>query len=477
VYKDFLYTDEPYFTPAQVERYRERVVRIFSFSKAYAMTGWRVGYLHTARGLATEILKVHDALVTCAPVISQHAAVAALEYGAEAVAGFRAVYRRRRDLTLEHLDRLSHIFDYQKPNGAYFVFPRVKDTVPLSGDSRLLALDLLEKARVAVVPGIAFGPTGESHLRMSFGREEAEIEEAFSRMRSYFQPPRQRPRAADSPGAGYPLASAPAGQGQRAHPTAAVPPTRLRRRARGLAVAYLSLLARIYLRRKSPTVVAIAGNRGKTVCKRTVTDLLRRNFVTRANPRSYNTEIGLPLAVLGLEINPRRLRHIAGTLLAATWRTFFHRDPLELLVLEMGTRQRGDMAGLLRTVRPAWAIITNLTPDEGGEPGEMAVLQDEMALLARRLPPSRLIVGGDDALLRPLLAEAGGGALTIGRARLRPAGRGYLFSGEERGYAIGGELVGASALFAVQAAVVLGEKLGMGHDVVQAFLNEASGSQ
>jgi aspartate/methionine/tyrosine aminotransferase len=73
---------------------------------------------------------------------------------------FRRAYLRRRDLMLTRLDRLSHVFDYQKPNGAYFVFPRIKDTVPLAHDSRALALDLLERAGVAVVPGSAFGPTG-----------------------------------------------------------------------------------------------------------------------------------------------------------------------------------------------------------------------------------------------------------------------------------------------------------------------------
>ena len=77
-YKDFVYSPEPYFSPAQVSAVRHRVVRVFTFSKAYGMTGWRVGYLHTAAPYAREILKVHDALVTCAPVVSQYAAMAAL---------------------------------------------------------------------------------------------------------------------------------------------------------------------------------------------------------------------------------------------------------------------------------------------------------------------------------------------------------------------------------------------------------------
>ncbi|MCZ6842624.1 MAG: aminotransferase class I/II-fold pyridoxal phosphate-dependent enzyme [SAR324 cluster bacterium] len=459
VYKDFIFNEEPYFSPAQVEAFRERVVRIYSLSKAYAMTGWRVGYLHSSREAVAEILKVHDALVTCAPVISQHAAVAALAYGGEAIAEFKAAYRRRRDLTLQHLDELSHIFDYQKPNGAYFVFPRVKDPVPFSADSRRLALDMLERARVAVVPGSAFGPTGESHLRMSFGREEGDIEEAFRRMRGYF--------GRDGSGAVYPF---PAAQ-------AAPRPRRgvFRRRTRGLAIGYLSLLARFYLWRRKPRVVAIAGNRGKTVFKRTLTGLLERRYAVRANPRSYNTEIGLPLAVLGLEIDPRDWKAVLGTLTAATLRALFSREPLEMLVLEFGARQRGDMAELLRTAKPDWAIVTNLTLDSEDDPGELAVIQEEVAGLCRAVPPGRLLLSGDDGLLVPLAAERDPPPLTFSGSRLRQVPGGYQFKGEKDSYMLGGELVGASALYAVEAALLLGEALGMQREALDAFLREYTG--
>jgi aminotransferase len=175
-YKDFVYTREPYFSPAQLPAARSRVVRVFTFSKAYGMTGWRIGYLHADAHLVREILKVHDALVTCAPVVSQYAALAALEYGQTHIATFRHAFKERRDRTLEYLDALSHIFDYQKPEGAYFVFPRVKDTVRWARDSSRLAADILEKAKVALVPGIAFGPSGEAHLRLNFGREPSDID-------------------------------------------------------------------------------------------------------------------------------------------------------------------------------------------------------------------------------------------------------------------------------------------------------------
>ena len=469
VYKDFLFNDEPYFSPAQLEAFRERVVRIFSLSKAYAMTGWRVGYLHSDRKVVDEILKVHDALVTCAPVISQHAAVAALAEGGEAVREFKAAYRSRRDLMLQHLDELSHIFDYQQPNGAYFVFPRVKDPVPFSADSRRLALDLLERARVAVVPGSAFGPTGESHLRMSFGREEADIEEAFRRMGAYFGRGAGGHAASAAVVPFPPSQAAARADGGRAGGA-------LRRRTRGLAVRYLSLLARIYLWRRRPRVVAIAGNRGKTVFKRTLAGLLSRRYAVRANPRSYNTEIGLPLAVLGLEINPRDWKAVLRTMLHATARALFHREPLELLVLELGTRRRGDMAGLLRTARPDWAIVTNLGMEHEAAPEELAAMQEEMAYLIGEVPPGRLLLSGDDELLAPLAAKRQAPPLTFGRARLNSRGKGHLFRGETGSYVIGGELAGTSALYAVQAAVLLGEALGMEREELEAFLREVSGA-
>ena len=469
VYKDFLYTDEPYFSPAQVEAQRDRVVRIFSFSKAYAMTGWRVGYLHTSRRLATEILKVHDSLVTCAPVISQYAALAALEFGGDAVAEFHSAFRRRRDLTLEALDGLSHVFDYQKPNGAYFVFPRVKDTVRFSEDSRKLAMDLLEHAKVALVPGVAFGPTGESHLRISFGREEEDIEEAFQRMRAYFE----RPEVG--------LVSSHKASSFSTHPSTSIniPDTQPRRGARGFArkwaIGYLNLLARIYLLRRKPQVVAIAGNRGKTVVKRILLGLLERQFTARANPRSYNTEIGLPLAILGLEINPKDWRHVAKTLLSATQRALFPGRKLELLVLELGTRQPGDMATLLRTVHPDWAIITPIAGEGGQEPADPAVLQEELALLANYLPGDRVLIHAEDELLKTVADQFQPAPMNYGESQLKSILGGYTLTSAKGAYQLGKELVGSSSLGAVYASVLLGEKLDMNIETLTTYLHDIAG--
>jgi len=198
VYKDFVFTDSAdIFSLAELPELRKKIIRLFSFSKAYAMTGWRVGYLHSDESIVAEILKVHDLMVTCAPVISQYAAMGALEMGEGDIKEFREKYLKRRDLICSRLDKLKHIFSYIKPNSAYYVFPRLRPALlDFSGqarqddndvDSWQFALNLLDKIQVAVVPGVAFGPNGEGHVRMSFGRSEEDINRAFDRMDKYFK--------------------------------------------------------------------------------------------------------------------------------------------------------------------------------------------------------------------------------------------------------------------------------------------------
>ena len=184
VYKNFIYgSEEKMFSLAELPEMRKFVIRIFSFSKAYAMTGWRVGFIHSDESIVSEILKVHDALVTCAPVISQYAALGALEMGERDVLHFKQQYQERRDLICSRLNKLNNFLHYIKPNSAYFVFPKVIN----HNDSFAFALELLDKIQVAVVPGVAFGPNGEGHIRLSFGRTEAQINGAFDRLERYFK--------------------------------------------------------------------------------------------------------------------------------------------------------------------------------------------------------------------------------------------------------------------------------------------------
>lgn len=366
VYKEFVYAAEPVTSPAAFVAHRERTVRVCSFSKAYAMTGWRVGFVHCDRRLATRILRVHDALVTCAPVISQYAAMAALEHAETLVAPFREQFRARRERMIEQLDALPEIFDYQKPDAAYFVFPRVKDTVPLARDSRALAHALLHTARVAVVPGVAFGPTGEGHLRLCFARDLADIDLAFERMRRFFRLPASPPRSRQQPTT------------QASSSEASTKPSWRRR----LATEVFSQLARFSLRRYRPVVIGIAGGRGKTVAKRVVFEALSPYLHVRTNPLSYNTEIGLPLAVLGIRLDTHEPRALAKSLLQALYRSL-RPERSAVLVLEYGLRQPGDARRLLRIVEPDILVLTPTTGTTAYDDPSSNTLRDELTVLVQ----------------------------------------------------------------------------------------------
>jgi len=189
---DFLvYDDLPHFSLSSIPKLKKNLMACYSFSKAYCMTGWRVGYMYAPARLIDQVLKVHDAFAICAPTISQYAALAALqETNGKDGEGDKFIRRlvealdSRRKLTCERLDRLSGLFAYQKPMGAYYVFPRILPTGMGSVD---LALKLLHEARVITVPGNGFGPTGEGHIRLSFGATEKEIIEAFDRIESWVE--------------------------------------------------------------------------------------------------------------------------------------------------------------------------------------------------------------------------------------------------------------------------------------------------
>jgi aminotransferase len=187
---DFLvYDGLAHFSLSSIPDLKKNLLACYSFSKAYCMTGWRVGYMYATGRLIDQVLKVHDAFAICAPTISQVAALTALQgtngrdgAGDQFMGQLVEALDSRRKITCERLDRLSHIFAYQKPRGAYYVFPEILIEGIGSVD---LALKLLYEAKVVTVPGNGFGPTGEGHIRLSFGSTENEIHEAFDRMESW----------------------------------------------------------------------------------------------------------------------------------------------------------------------------------------------------------------------------------------------------------------------------------------------------
>jgi aminotransferase len=184
-YEYFVYDDNRHFSLASIPELGNHLISVYTFTKTYAMTGWRIGYIHADEAVITQIKKAHIPLAICAPVVSQYAALAALQGSQQCVMDFREHYHRNRDLMCELLDRLSHVFEYVKPGGSYLMFPKIK--LEEGRDSLTFCKKLLNEIQVSTTPGVAFGPTGEGHLRLSFCTTEEMIINAFDRMENYFE--------------------------------------------------------------------------------------------------------------------------------------------------------------------------------------------------------------------------------------------------------------------------------------------------
>lgn len=184
-YEYFTYDGNEHFSMGSIPEMRKNVISCYTFTKTYAMTGWRVGYLHADEAMIPEINKVHIPCAICAPVVSQYAALAALDGPQDCVAEFREHYLSARDLMCDRFDRLSSVFQYQRPGGSYLMFPRI--LLEEGKDSSAFCKKLLREAGVSATPGVAFGPTGEGHMRLSFCVPLESIDRAFDRMEAYFQ--------------------------------------------------------------------------------------------------------------------------------------------------------------------------------------------------------------------------------------------------------------------------------------------------
>jgi aminotransferase len=183
-YEYFIFDGKKHFSLASVPEFRDLTISCFTFTKTYAMTGWRIGYVVARSDLVTQMLKAHIPFTICAPVVSQYAALGALEGPQDCVEEFKNKYLELRDLTCQRLDRLSSVFDYQKPEGSYCMFPRI--LIEQGSDSLAFCKKLLLEGGVSTTPGVAFGPTGESHLRITFCDSKPAINKAFDRMERYF---------------------------------------------------------------------------------------------------------------------------------------------------------------------------------------------------------------------------------------------------------------------------------------------------
>lgn len=183
-YCHFTYENrDKYYNLAANQALAENIVYFFSFSKSYAMSGWRLGYIILPASLKQEVLKVHDLTMICTPRISQVAGIAALSHTPHHLPEFENTLAKRRELICQRLDAIPHVFEYIKPEGAYYVFPRI---VADHRDDYEFALRVLNEAKVTLTPGSAFGPGGVSHVRMAYCVAEDTINLAFDRLERYF---------------------------------------------------------------------------------------------------------------------------------------------------------------------------------------------------------------------------------------------------------------------------------------------------
>lgn len=176
-YEYFVFDGTKHISIASLPDAADRTISVFSLSKTYSMTGWRIGYAVASRSVSAELMKVHDSIVTCPAAVSQYAAIAALEGTQKCVEEFRKEYISRRQIVVNALkktDKLTMVL----PKGGYFAFLKIKNTI----DDYELAVKLVKEAKVAVVPGSAFGLGGAGHIRISFGCEPAQLKEGLKRL-------------------------------------------------------------------------------------------------------------------------------------------------------------------------------------------------------------------------------------------------------------------------------------------------------
>lgn len=158
----------------------ERTIFLHGFSKAFAMTGWRIGYACGPAELIDAMMKVHQYSMMCASIIAQDAALEALRHGHDAVAHMREQYHRRRDLVIRRFNAMG--LACHSPRGSFYAFPSVANTGMSEAD---FAVGLLDAEKVAVVPGTAFGPGGQNHVRACFATGYEDLITACDRMERF----------------------------------------------------------------------------------------------------------------------------------------------------------------------------------------------------------------------------------------------------------------------------------------------------
>ncbi|MBQ8887173.1 MAG: aminotransferase class I/II-fold pyridoxal phosphate-dependent enzyme [Candidatus Gastranaerophilales bacterium] len=188
IYSELSYK-EKHVSIASLAGMKERTILINGFSKAYAMTGWRLGYACAPKEIIKQMTKIHQFAIMCAPTTSQYAAVEALKNGDDDVAMMRQEYNQRRRFLLNAFKEMN--IPCFEPFGAFYVFPCIKE---FGMTSEEFATRFLQEEKVAAVPGTAFGDSGEGHLRISYAYSLENLKKAMERMKRFVERLREEKR-------------------------------------------------------------------------------------------------------------------------------------------------------------------------------------------------------------------------------------------------------------------------------------------
>lgn len=181
IYCELRYDEnDPHLSIATLPGMKERTILLHGFSKAFAMTGFRLGYACAPQPIIEAMMKIHQYSMLCAPITSQVAAIEALEHGGPAVIKMRDSYHQRRDFMVKRLNEMG--LDCHSPGGAFYVFPDIRKTGMTSRD---FAMGLLDAEGVAAVPGTAFGKSGEGFLRCCYATGFEDLKLAMDKMESF----------------------------------------------------------------------------------------------------------------------------------------------------------------------------------------------------------------------------------------------------------------------------------------------------
>ena len=180
IYSDLTYDELPHPSIAALPGMKERTLFLHGFSKAFAMTGWRIGFACGPSDIIEAMMKIHQYSIMCASTMCQEAAIEALERGRRSMERMREEYRLRRNFIVSSLNEAG--IPCHLPKGAFYIFPDIRGT---GLTSKEFSLQLLDKKKVAVVPGTAFGPSGEGYVRCSYAAAWDQIKIAVERMSEF----------------------------------------------------------------------------------------------------------------------------------------------------------------------------------------------------------------------------------------------------------------------------------------------------